>query len=515
MSSVLQGRGGLDFNALARGGDKNYSTSFLINLEPDLLKLCAQGVKDTTFDLSKRALINHTKRIMKHVQSRSRRRVQQFTFGSTYIHLNPNYRRFEHMDPITWKKEGIAKEWSGFRGVRRVCCKNCCVDRECNGCKVCRGCLNSPIRGDYDGLVVLTAVTKEILPLVEVVVQGVPNASKRNADRFLDSEHYAFALETSLVNYFMYSDFEWALRCVHSQKLGVGLGECVAVEPEFDGDKKTTFPKKAHAYAVYVAYRLESFTSIRPNASVTLSPSRSSSTAFRKALYGSYGLSKEINADTDMTESQPKESYANQGSGAYEIDDLDDIGISAVDHVHVGEYNGLYAEAPEEEEDEKALEDLDDKQMLVRMSGIETEHSILKEKVWKLEHGRSWIENRMSALETDMNILRTGGKLSPNKPMIPAPAEPSKDIHQDDGIVDSDSNEDFSLDKLAGGKLQIGSKTLEDITEESSLEALKEDNLKVGNFLNGIIEKVEGSEAETKEVAEDVAKDTMKESNDH
>ena len=38
-SNVLQHRGGLDFNALARGGEKSYSTSYLINLDPDLLTL--------------------------------------------------------------------------------------------------------------------------------------------------------------------------------------------------------------------------------------------------------------------------------------------------------------------------------------------------------------------------------------------------------------------------------------------------------------------------------------------
>ena len=35
------------------------------------------------------------------------------------------------MDPSTWKKEGIADAWSGPRGLKRTCCKNCCVEVDC------------------------------------------------------------------------------------------------------------------------------------------------------------------------------------------------------------------------------------------------------------------------------------------------------------------------------------------------------------------------------------------------
>ena len=88
--------------------------------------------KETSaFDLSKNALIGHTKRIFKQILTRSKRDVQQFTFGTTYVQLNPNFRKFERMDPLTWKKEGISSVWTGVRGYRRVCCKNCCIDRTC------------------------------------------------------------------------------------------------------------------------------------------------------------------------------------------------------------------------------------------------------------------------------------------------------------------------------------------------------------------------------------------------
>ena len=47
---------GMDFFALARGGERSYSTSFLINLDPDLLTLCA-AESQTAFDLSLNGLV--------------------------------------------------------------------------------------------------------------------------------------------------------------------------------------------------------------------------------------------------------------------------------------------------------------------------------------------------------------------------------------------------------------------------------------------------------------------------
>ena len=86
-------------------GEKSYSCSFLVNLDPDLLSLCSRE-DATTLDLARDALISHTKRIFKFISMKSGRDVQQFCFGSTYVQLNPNYRKFDRMDPITWKKEG-------------------------------------------------------------------------------------------------------------------------------------------------------------------------------------------------------------------------------------------------------------------------------------------------------------------------------------------------------------------------------------------------------------------------
>ena len=148
------------------------------------------------------------------VNGRSGRGIEQFCFGSTYLQLNPNYRRLERADPLTWKKEGISAVWSGARGLRKSCCKVsrvtchvlcvtcqvscvmchavlvqvCCQERLCGGCGraecECRG---GVVRGGYDGLVVLACVTRDTAPR--------PGR--------LDHEEVALVLECSLTTHFM------------------------------------------------------------------------------------------------------------------------------------------------------------------------------------------------------------------------------------------------------------------------------------------------------------------------
>ena len=45
------------------------------------------------------------------------------------------------------------------------------------------------------------------------------------------------------------------------------------------------------------------------------------------------------------------------------------------------------------------LEDLDDRQLLARMAILEGEYNEIREKIKKLEHGRMWVENRLTSLE--------------------------------------------------------------------------------------------------------------------
>jgi len=223
-------RAGMDFSDLSRGGERNYSCSYLVNLDPDVLKLALP--EESYIDTSRNILIQHVLRIMDQLATRSGRGIDQFCFGSTYLQLNPNYRKFDKMDPITWKKEGISNLWSGSRGFRKSCCKLCCNDKTCNGCKECL-CRQGPVRGSYDGMVMLTAITKECLQ---------PNTGIK-----VDHEDFTNALECALTTHFMYEDNELSNKCCHSGKLTF-LSEY---------NPKLGKAKKYPAYVLYVAYRLD------------------------------------------------------------------------------------------------------------------------------------------------------------------------------------------------------------------------------------------------------------------
>ena len=53
--------------------------SFLINLDPDLLTLCASGLQ-TAYDLCLTGLIGHTNRIFQMIQGKSKRNINQVRF---------------------------------------------------------------------------------------------------------------------------------------------------------------------------------------------------------------------------------------------------------------------------------------------------------------------------------------------------------------------------------------------------------------------------------------------------
>ena len=61
-------KSGLDFQDLARGGERNYSCSFLVNLDADLMTLT--NPRGNFLDLSRDVLIAHTERIVEQICSR-------------------------------------------------------------------------------------------------------------------------------------------------------------------------------------------------------------------------------------------------------------------------------------------------------------------------------------------------------------------------------------------------------------------------------------------------------------
>ena len=91
------------------------------------------------------------------------------------------------------------------------------------------------------------------------------------------------------------------------------------------------------------------------------------------------------------------------GTGAYDVEDMDDYGYIADEGMVE---SGEEEEAGEEEDDEKVLEELEDKQLLARIGTLEGDHKELLEQVKKLEHGRTWVENRLTSLESDIGNIK-------------------------------------------------------------------------------------------------------------
>ena len=96
------------------------------------------------------------------------------------------------------------------------------------------------------------------------------------------------------------------------------------------------------------------------------------------------------------------------GKGTYDIEDLEDYGDITDPVDDIGKESGVDGDEEEEEEDEKMLEELEDKQLMARIGALEGEHKELLEQVKKLEHGRTWVENRLTSLETDVVQIKGG-----------------------------------------------------------------------------------------------------------
>lgn len=54
-------------------------------------------------------------------------------------------------------------------------------------------------------------------------------------------------------------------------------------------------------------------------------------------------------------------------------------------------------------------------QLFRSLANLETEHSNIKEQVWKLEHGKTWMESRLEKMESDISTLKDGDKKTPEE----------------------------------------------------------------------------------------------------
>ena len=132
------------------------------------------------------------------------------------------------------------------------------------GCKKCSGCLNSPIRGNYDGMVILSVITKDILPFASVPTYDITNVNLRNKDQYMDHERFAVYLETALTSHFMFKEKELALKCVSTSKVAYAMEEAISAKSSIDptmlgllgANKDSEKTKKFPGYVIYVGYRL-------------------------------------------------------------------------------------------------------------------------------------------------------------------------------------------------------------------------------------------------------------------
>ena len=292
-------------------------------------------------------------------------------------------------------------------------------------------------------MVVLTAITKDILPHGTIsITSNVPNSNKRNQDRFLDAELYAVNLENALVSHFMFSESEYNGKCVSSRKQAYGMGEAISEKLSFNEaaflgggftgqdvlESRSNYNKKFHGYVVYVAYRLERYYPISHNAKLSTLQGRSNqSSKFstngpgQTTLTNFEQITEENDVDNDedgngaksrsRSTSATKASNAGLGTfgkGTYDIDELDeddDIADPRDDNAMESGEEGDEEEG-DEADDEKMLEELEDKQLMSRIGSLEGEHRELLEQVKKLEHGRTWVENRLTSLESDIGQMK-------------------------------------------------------------------------------------------------------------
>ena len=292
-------------------------------------------------------------------------------------------------------------------------------------------------------MVVLTAITKDILPHGTIsITSNVPNSNKRNQDRFLDAELYAVNLENALVSHFMFSESEYNGKCVSSRKQAYGMGEAISEKLSFNEaaflgggftgqdvlENRSNYNKKFHGYVVYVAYRLERYYPISHNAKLSTLQGKSNQLSKlstngpgQATLTNFEQITEEKDVDNDedgngaksrsRSTSATKASNAGLGTfgkGTYDIDELDEDDDIADPRDENAMESGEEGDEEEgdEADDEKMLEELEDKQLMSRIGSLEGEHRELLEQVKKLEHGRTWVENRLTSLESDIGQMK-------------------------------------------------------------------------------------------------------------
>lgn len=153
-------------------GEKNYHCKgYLVNLEE----------VETTHDKEKRAITsNRVEKLINQVNqifidlAKNGKEVGRFYIGKTYVAKRKRIKSFDTMNPNTWRKDGVIDRWTTT--YKKI---------------------------PYDGLIVLTVITKELLPPTDLHVEeaqegpGPPN-----------QETYALMLEQRLIHYYRVENYD-------------------------------------------------------------------------------------------------------------------------------------------------------------------------------------------------------------------------------------------------------------------------------------------------------------------
>ena len=213
-------------------------------------------------------------------------------------------------------------------------------------------------------MVVLAAVSRETLPNYPNATRATTLQAKKQQEKLLDHVQFAMNLEFALTSHFMYGGTaELQSKCVPSSRWAIGAGESID-----DGRSKQ---KKFPSYAVYVAYRLEPGHGYNHHAKM-------SSQVITEPVEDDGGAG---DIDKIISRQRSRDSSASRqfGGGAYDIEDIDDFEYGKSAAVpDEPTFNGLEGEP---DEDEKLLEDLEDKQLRERIASLESDHSNTKEQV--------------------------------------------------------------------------------------------------------------------------------------
>ena len=186
-----------------------------------------------------------------------------------------------------------------------------------------------------------------------------------------DHELYALNLEHALVSHFKYSETDYSARCAwnrraffeteqsSNEKTKNGESESFLTSGFAKrGPEQRISNKKGYGYVIYVTYRLET-------------------------------------DDTEIVAVGQHNPVLESKDSAMEL--FNEIGELN------GDENGMDDHSSGSDEDLEEVDELtvdfDEKQLKLRLDSLEEEYKELQEKIKKLDHGRMWIENRLTVLE--------------------------------------------------------------------------------------------------------------------